>query len=633
MPPASKYPAGKIALVSTPWPLYSRPSIQLGTLKAYLQSHNPDMAVDAHHVYLKVAQAIGYRLYHEISERTWLAESIYGALLFPERRAKIEKLFDRETGTRSVAGRMGLNKITAGVEKATAGFINSINWDQYLLAGFSISLCQLTSSLYFIKRLKKQYPALTIIVGGSTFSGTITRSFFEHFTEIDAVINGEGELPFSRLVDCLAQSPLISTLPPLEGVVVAQSAVNNRPTAGFHQLKALTSLPPPDYDDYFEMLNSFGPANVFFPTLPVEISRGCWWQKTTSGSGKTAGCAFCNLNLQWAGYRAKDPLQATAEIDHLTSRHRCLSVALVDNVLPKKTVGAFFENLVGLKKDLRLFAEIRATTSWTELMRMHRAGVQELQIGIEALSSPLLKKLHKGTTAIANLEIMKNCEALGIVNLSNLILQFPGSDENDVAQTLDNLEFALPFRPLRTVVFWLGMGSPVWQNPAGYGITAVYNHPNWKYLFGRPTVQAVRFMIQAYRGDRGHQQKIWRPVKEKVRQWHKSYDQMSRTCRHLPLLSFRDGRDFLIIHQQRPGADPINHRLVGTSREIYLFCRQHRALKRVRQQFPAFPEDKIVAFLTMMVDKKLMFEENGRCLSLAVPVKHIDRKKIERSKP
>lgn len=75
----------KIALISAPWPLYNRPSIQLGTLKAYLQSTDPHIRVEAHHFYLELAASLGYKLYQEISERTWLAECIYAALLFPER--------------------------------------------------------------------------------------------------------------------------------------------------------------------------------------------------------------------------------------------------------------------------------------------------------------------------------------------------------------------------------------------------------------------------------------------------------------------------------------------------------------------------------------------------------------------
>jgi hypothetical protein len=86
-------------------------------------------------------------------------------------------------------------------------------------------------------------------------------------------------------------------------------------------------------------------------------------------------------------------------------------------------------------------------------------------------------------------------------------------------------------------------------------------------------------------------------------------------------LSLRDGRDFLILNQRQYRADSIRHRLVGTSRLIYLFCMQHRSLTQIRSRFPGFAEDQLVVFLSMMVDKKLMFAENDNYLSLAVPMK------------
>ena len=369
----------------------------------------------------------------------------------------------------------------------------------------------------------------------------------------------------------------------------------------FNQLDNLNDLPPPDYDDYFTLLKSFIPKHAFFPVLPVETSRGCWWQKTIAPGkanlkkqGRVTGCAFCNLNLQWQGYRHKDPARVVNEIDHLTGRYQTLSVSIVDNVLPRKSSGEVFQKVSQLKKDLHLFAEIRANTSASELEVMREAGIQELQIGIEALSTSLLKKLNKGTRAIQNLEIMRNCEALGIVNSSNLILHFPGSDETDVAETLHNLEFALPFRPLQTVNFWLGLGSPVWQNPEAYGIKAIFNHPNWSRLFPGKFFRSMEFMILAYRGDLGFQKKIWRPVKKKVAVWQKTYTELQQGPKMSPILSFRDGRDFLIIKQRQYQADSIKHRLVGTSRMIYLYCMQHRSLKNICDQFPAFAEDKIV---------------------------------------
>ena len=189
--------------------------------------------------------------------------------------------------------------------------------------------------------------------------------------------------------------------------------------------------------------------------------------------------------------------------------------------------------------------------------------MREVQIGIEALSSRLLKKLHKGTTAIQNLEIMKNCEALGIRNISNLILQFPGSNEQDVAETMKALEFALPLYPLKAINFWLGLGSPVWQRPKKFGINAVFNHPNWSFLFPDGIYRTLPLIIQAYRGDLTYQRKIWKPVKKKVSEWQKQYAEIQSRPGYAPILSFRDGRDFIIIRQRRFQAEPAVHRLVG----------------------------------------------------------------------
>jgi ribosomal peptide maturation radical SAM protein 1 len=610
----------KIILLSTPWPLYSRPSIQLGTIKAYLLAQHPDVEVHADHAFLKIAAALGYPLYQEISERTWLAEAVYAALLYPRRFEVVDKFFNRHTKPGSLIKKTGLLKITSVIKKTTDVIIEDIAWNNFQLAGFSVSLCQLTSALYFIKRIKQKYPHLIIAIGGSTFSGSTTPQFFHQFTEVDLVVTGEGELPLSQLIGYLKASADLSDIPAIKGIATAETVKTNGVQMRFQQMKNLKDLPPPDYDDYFKLLKSLAPRNSFFPTLPAETSRGCWWQRS-SAAGKSSGCAFCNLNLQWEGYRSKDPVQVAGEIDCLTAKYQTLSVSIVDNVLPKRASKEIFKNLIGLKKDLRMFSEIRATTNRPELNLMAQAGMQEVQIGIEALSTSLLVKLHKGTTAIQNLEIMRDCEALGLVNYSNLILHFPGSDEQDVTETLWSLEFALPYRPLKAVGFWLGLGSPVWQNHRAYGIKSVFNHPNWGCLFPNKILASMRFMIQAYRGDLGYQRKIWRPVEKAMKQWQQTYTEQNCRPERSSSLNFRDGREFLIIRQRKFDAEIINHRLVGTSRLIYLYCQHHRSIKRIRERFPAFAEDKILSFLKMMVTKKLMFEEKDRYLSLAIPVK------------
>ncbi len=608
-----------ILLVSTPWPFYSRPSIQLGALKAYLKSEFPELGIKALHLYLKVAESIGYRQYHEISESTWLAESIYAALLFPERINKIKKIYYREARGKALLKRVDFSVLTDRVKEVSEEIISRVDWGKCSLVGFSICLCQLTSSLYFIRRIKEIIPDLPIVVGGSVFAGENTRDLIETFSEIDFVVNGEGELPLSELVGHMKNSAGIAEIPSIPGVV-ARNGTNADYAVSFHQMRDLTKLPPPDYDDYFYLMKTFPREKTFFPTLSTESSRGCWWNSPKK-SGKRAGCAFCNLNLQWDGYRTKTVSQVVSEIDLLTSKYKILSVVFTDNLLPIRESAEIFPMLDNLGKDLRLFAEIRADTPVRILKAMRIGGVCEVQIGIEALSSRLLKKLNKGTTAICNLEIMKNCEELGILNVSNLIFCFPGSDTADVEETLHTLEFATFFRPLRAVYFWLGLGSPIWQNRKSFGLTAVFNHPNYAALFPPDIFRSIRFMIQSYRGDREYQNKLWLPVKKKVKAWNRLYNELNSGFSSSPILSFRDGRDFLIVRQKRIGGDPLTHRIVGIYRDIYLFCCKQRSLKRIVATFPQLKEDKIVKFLRMMVDKRLTFEENDRYLSLAVKLK------------
>jgi ribosomal peptide maturation radical SAM protein 1 len=610
----------KIALISTPWPLYSRPSIQLGTLKAFLHARIPDLQIDAFYFYLKVAEAIGYRLYHEISQRAWLAESVYAALLYPERIKQAETLFRKESAGNSILRQARFKTLTERIKKTTDAFLDRQDWKRFGLLGFSISLCQLTSALYTIRQLKKRFPSLLIAVGGALTPGIAAHDILIKFPEIDIVVNGEGEKPLFQIIQQLGRTAPDLDLSKIRGVFTRHPVKQQPEGASFSQLKALDDLPAPDYDDYFDLLKTFDARKTFFPTLPVETSRGCWW-KGSVAAAKVTGCAFCNLNLQWDGYRSKSVSKVVSEIDYLTRRYQTLSVAMMDNVLPKKDTIDLFIQIARLNKDFRLFGEVRATTPWKELKAMRDCGMREVQIGIEALSSRLLKEMHKGTTAIQNLEIMKNCEALGIQNISNLILQFPGSSEQDVAETLKALEFALPFYPLKAVSFWLGLESPVWRHPEKFGIQAVFNHPNWSFLLPEDIYRTLPLMIQAYRGDLTYQKKIWQPVKKKIADWQKQYSEIQRQTSQAPILSYRDGRDFIIIRQKRFRSEPAVHRLVGASRRIYLFCGKHRPVKAIFTKFADLPHDKILKFLKMMVDKQLMFEEKNKYLSLASPVK------------
>lgn len=612
----------QIALISTPWPLFYRPSIQLGSLKACLNRKFPDIRVDSHHIYLSIAHALGYDLYGQISKRTWRAEATYAALLFPERRERISRFWRRQSKDLDPGAKTDFEGTCRLLEEASHEVIDAVPWEDYGLIGFSICFSQLTSTLFFVRNIKERAPFAKVVVGGSACSGKMGLSLLHAFPEIDYVIRGEGERPLAHLTESLLNSRDRKTSFPIPGLLDRfhiPSESSDSPQ--FSQVSELDRLPTPDYTDYFHHMKSLEALNRFLPEVPMEISRGCWWRQQ-SAQGRSRGCAFCNLNIQWKGYRAKSQARIIKELKRISKKYEVLSIPFMDNALPPGDLQGLFKKIARLPRDLTLFAEIRATTPREALAAMGAAGMKEVQVGVEALSTTLLKKLNKGTTAITNLEIMKNCESPGLPDLGgNLILHFPGSNQQEVEETLTTLEFAGPFRPLKGISFWLGYGSSVSRDPKSFGIKKIRNHPFYAHLFPSEILKNLNLMIKGYQGGIRDQKRLWRPVNQRLDAWRATYDQLHQTPTSEPILFYEDGGRFLIIRQRQAQAAPLIHWLRGTSREIYLFCETVRPLAHILSRFPDFGEEKVRPFLNMMVDKRLMFEEGNRYLSLAVPVR------------
>jgi ribosomal peptide maturation radical SAM protein 1 len=611
--PTSK--KGRVLLVSAPWPLFNRPSLPLGALKAYLSKALPQIQTDACHLFLQMAHALGYDCYQGISRRAWRAEAVFSALLYPDHAHLAESLYTSTLNRRDNAPG-DFQQLVCQVKTVMNDWLQRINWSALELVGFTISFCQVTASLYLISQIKAVCPSLPTVVGGSSFSGERTADLLKAFPYIDYLVAGEGERPLVSLLRYLASHGARSTGTLPDGVLAPAAKPGEK--FRFSQLSRLESLPVPDYDDYFDLLAGFSPRHRFFPILPVEASRGCWWQRRDADN-QFNGCAFCNLNLQWRGYRTKRPDQIILEVDHLVGRHQVLALAFADNAFPINHAASIFDGIRKMGRDLSIFAELRANTPPALLLKMKQAGMDTVQVGIEALSSRLLAKMNKGFRVIDNLSLMKHCEAMGIINASNLMLHFPDSDEADVDETLHTMKFARWYRPLKTVSFWLGLESPVYRFARRFHIRAVFNHPNLKKLFPEPVAKRFRFMIQDYRGNRKRQQKLWRSVERETRQWQKDYDIMRRQTAGKPLLRFRDGGRFIIIDQHLPNQPTAKHRLTGISAEIYRYCHIPRTLEQVAGCFDAHSPQQIRAFFKSMVKKRLMFQEKDCFLSLAVP--------------
>ncbi|OGQ96869.1 MAG: hypothetical protein A2521_04515 [Deltaproteobacteria bacterium RIFOXYD12_FULL_57_12] len=610
--PAQSLPSFSLALVAMPWSILNRPSIQLGALKAYLARAESWLTVDCHHPYLAVAHRLGPRLYHCISQETWISEALYGAILFPERHSELASLvagkIRRLKRSRRPDG-LDFDQVVAMLQDHLNEWLEQHDWHRYQLVGFSVCFNQLLASLAATIRLKQRFPYLTIVLGGSSCAAEMGASLL-HFPQIEYVINGEGEIPLLELCEFMAGRRTGTPTAVITRANGLQEDESPSRTAHFpvRQLPKLQELPTPHYHDYFKELQRWFADEPFIPTLPVEFSRGCWWKK----------CAFCNLNLQWQGYRRKGKDQMLKEVLSLAEQHACLDFTFTDNVLPPQEAARFFSELSAQDIDCRFFGEIRATADHKLLTLYRRGGLTTTQVGIEALSNSLLKKINKGVSVIDNIAAMKAALEHGIKLEGNLITEFPGSGADEVEETLDNLDFVLPFPPLTVAAFFLGHGSLVAQHPDRFHIRSIHPHPNHAKIFPEQILDQLTLLIKDYRGDRQRQHKLWRPVVRKIEQWQEFHRQRHQDGCHEPALLFRDGRDFLIIRQELPKKPVLHHRLRGKSREIYLYCQEAKQIKELQERFQPIKEEQLRTFLHNLLKKRLMFSENDRYLALAI---------------
>lgn len=586
-----------VALVSMPWPILNRPSIQLGALKSFLKA-DENINVQTFHPYLEVAKLLGTDIYHFISLESWVSEALYSAVLFPGKRDNARTLVHKELKNRF--NKFDFDTVCQQLEKQINQWIGKIDWSAFQLVGFSVCFNQLISSLTAACFLKKKYPDLPVVFGGSSCIPEMAQGLFDHFS-IDYMIGGEGEIPLFNLCQWL-QGKVAEMAP---GIYARKKQIK-------HEWNSISQvdfahLTSPDYDDYFSEMKTLYPDQPFIPTIPVEFSRGCWWGK----------CVFCNLNLQWKGYRSKTADKMIEEINGLTQKYGSLDFTFTDNVLPYKDGRLFFKKCAALKKDYSFFGEIRANQRGAYLQTCKKGGLDSIQVGIEAFSETLLKRLKKGVSVIENIAIMRDAAAHGVTLDGNLIIDFPGSSVKEVEETLNVLDFVLPYHPLTTASFFLGHGSPVDYDYRQYGITAVVPHANMKKIFPQTILADLSCLVKGYRGDRQQQRTIWNPVKKKVKKWQVFHGKQVKSCR--PLLSMRDGGDFLLIRQVTEDGEVLHHRLRGVSRFVYLSCYEINTVSNILQQFATLSEKAIVSFLNDLVNKKIMFSQDNKYLALAIP--------------
>jgi ribosomal peptide maturation radical SAM protein 1 len=592
-----------------PWSSYTRPSAALGSICAYAQRELEGCDLTARSEYVLFANALGFALYDAISDDCYgVGEPLYMALVYPEQRESVREAFVESAPIRLGGRKPGDLLPSASSWEEVHDWIESkialhLTEAAARLAGVDVvalTTCfgQLFANLALAARIKAQSPETIVILGGSTVSGRVGPSVLEEYPAIDFIVQGEGERPFVALLRELAGGE-----PATKGVV---SRKQSPPVpASLWEVDRLDDLPNPSFEEYAELAEELGIAW----SVPIEGSRGCWWDRTKRTGNPKATCAFCNLNVQWGGYREKSVSRVVRELDELSELHANTNVYFLDNIIRIRGVPDLARGISALGKDFSIFYEMRANVSPWEVFLLWEAGLNHVQFGIEALSNGVLRKIGKGTTVMQNLQAMRTCAELEIFNSANLIADFPGCTEAEVAETCACIQkYARAYQPCSISRFHLGIEATVDTLREQYGVTNVRNGeasrvglpaPVWKRL----KLFDLQFDVAA-KAD-------WAPVRAAVEGWTELHRRTKKP------LAFQDGGTFLRVHDRR--ADTPEILTLGEDhRAVYLLCTETRRGEEVVRRLPAIEPSKVRELLAELVEASLMYEEGGRYLSLAI---------------
>lgn len=480
------------------------------------------------------------------------------------------------------------------------------------IVGFTTTFGQNVASLVLSKMLKQRDPSLVIVFGGANCDGEMGATLHRLFSWIDVVVRGEGERVVPEIFAHLLAGRRVRPLPGLcyreggESVVVEQCLERQVP---------MDEVPTPRYDEYFQALrsSSFGPSILGKVTIPFESARGCWW-------GAKAHCTFCGLNGSTMAFRSKSAGRVLDELLTLSRRHEWLSFQAVDNILDMRYFRDFLPRLRESGFDWTLFYEVKANLRREHLETLRQAGVTEIQPGIESLSTTILELMRKGVSALQNIRLLKWCAEIGLRVFWNVLYGFPGEPIAEYGRMCDVMKSLFHLEPPSVIPLSLERFSPYHENPGAFGLEVTGPLSHYRFIYpeiGETDLNGIAYAFQYRYADGRTPESYIEPVKEVVADWQRGY------ASGFGSLRYRLGPGFMVINDRRPNLEAADYRLGEWEARAYLACdggaTAHDAWRSLTEAGAAdLTAADVESFLARAAGSRLLYEEDGRYLSLAL---------------
>lgn len=282
------------------------------------------------------------------------------------------------------------------------------NVSEYSVVGTSSYTTSLGPSLFFLKKVKEQYPHIKTIMGGGAFADDLALdsdnldTLVQNYDFVDHFILGEGELLLLKLLQGEFANKRVISIADLKGA--------NLP---------MEQVPIPDFSDV-------GTENYFH--LTIEGARSCPFQ-----------CSFCSETIQWGDYRKRPMSLFADQVVELAQRYKNKSFFMGDSLM-NPYINQFAGQLLERKADILYDGYLRAdkpVANRSFVKKWADSGCYRVRLGIESAASRVLDAMDKMTTPQVISDVLKTLASAGIRTTTYWITGFTGETEEDFQETLE----------------------------------------------------------------------------------------------------------------------------------------------------------------------------------------------------
>jgi ribosomal peptide maturation radical SAM protein 1 len=621
---------GRVVLIAMPWAALYNPSIQVGILTSVVERAGFTAfprsyfltfmeMLHARTKQLGEAEQINTADYQYISER--LDKLGCGDWIFstPEFNPNVEHDVDlyvdflREAKVKDKS----LRKI-AITRELVPEFITQAAQDVLsvdpMAVGFTSTFSQGVPSLVLAQRIKSLAPDVKIVFGGANTEGTMGIALQRSFPWVDYVVQGEAELAFPALLERIRDNRPCDDVPGLVYGSPGNQVVTHR-RAG--DVVPMSLVPAPVYDEYFARLRTMSFRGYIESeiNLPIESSRGCWW-------GAKSHCTFCGLNGTTMAFRSKDAAVVAEEITEMSRRYKQVKFGAVDNIIDLR----YFETLLPVLAqkraagdDIAFFYETKSNLRKEQVKRFADAGVMAIQPGIESLSSPILKLMRKGVSALHNIRLLKWAREYKIDVRWNVLYGFPREPHEEYRKMIDLIPSLTHLKSPGMFPIEVQRFSPYFDQAEQLGIRITGPDPRYKFLYpvDDETLHDLAFSFSHDFLD-SSQSALFEDLRNAIVTWRKAYSPQRVS------LTLERGADFIIIRDRRPGLPQQDYTFSGAAAALYLACDAGATIDhllpihRAASGPHAGDAAELEAFLEKLTATRLLYKEGNTYLALAV---------------